>query len=425
MDQQIEYINVKDLVLWTENPRDPIISTAKDQDVVDQAINDPQAKWELNKLAKEMGDYYDYSELPIVVYKSGKPIVYDGNRRVILAKIKLGYVKGDGLSVILPYVPELLPCNVCSENIALRSIYRKHVQLRNTWLPLERDIFASKYLGEDKSTFLRFDEATGGFITNRPEMNQGFVRKEILTDSILSKMGFELYGEKLQTRHSDEEVGILLDDLYHKVKNKTITTRINRGNPLLVLDQRSKDIIENNKQKQLHSYNPLVNYDELAKVDALVTPHQRKTPITRKTKQIFFGEKLVLKKGDVNNLYCDILSLYNYVDSNTKVFSPKIYAIFRMSLRLLCETAATDCGYTGKKSIDNYIKKFYPLAKEGLNRDVKTFLNEQNILQETLPQLFHTGAHNYQSSISSEKAMGISIILGAMLKESHGKKYKK
>ena len=92
-----------------------------------------------------------------------------------------------------------------------------------------------------------------------------------------------------------------------------------------------------------------------------------------------------------------------------------------MSLRLLCETAAADCGYTGKKAIDEYIEQFYPLAKKNLTKDVKTFLNEQNILQETLPQLFHTGAHNYQSSISAEKAMGISIILGAMLKESHGK----
>ena len=421
MDQQIKGIKVKDLVLWTENPRDPINSTAKDQDVVDRAVNDPHAKWELSKLAKELGDYYDYSELPIVVYKEGKPIVYDGNRRVVLAKIKLGYVKGNGLSVILPNFPESLPCNVCSEDIALKSIYRKHVQLRNTWQPLERDIFASKYLGEDKSTFLRFDEATGGFITNHPEMNQGFVRKEILTDSILSKMGFELEGDKLHTRHSDEEVWILLDDIFQKVKNKKITTRINRGNPLLVLDQRSKEIIESNKQKPFHFYNPPVNNDELAKVEADIAPQQRKTPITRKKKQVFFGEKLILKSGDVNNLYSDILSLYNYVDSNTKAFSPKIYALFRMSLRLLCETAAADCGYTGKKAIDEYIEKFYPLAKKGLSQDIKTFLHEQNILQETLPQLFHTGAHNYQSSISSEKAMGISIILGAMLKESHGR----
>lgn len=421
MNQEIQNIKVKDLVLWTENPRDPINSTAKDQDVVDRAINDPQAKWELNKLAKEMGDYYDYSELPIVVYKDGKPIVYDGNRRVVLAKIRLGYVKGDGLSVILPDVPELLPCNVCSEDIALKSIYRKHVQLRNTWQPLERDIFAHRYLREDKSTFLRFDEATGGFITNHPEMNQGFVRKEILTDSILSKMGLELVGDKLYTHHSDEEVWILLDDIYQKVKNKQITTRINRGNPLLVLDQRSKEIIEGNKQQPLRSYTPLVKNDGDTKVEVPITLPQRKTPITRKSKQIFFGEKLILKSGDVNNLYSDILSLYNYVDSNTKAFSPKIYAVFRMSLRLLCETAADECGYTGKKAIDEYIGKFFPLAKKGLSQNIKTFLSDQNISKDTLPQLFHTGAHNYLSSISSEKAMGISIILGAMLKESHGR----
>ena len=368
-----------------------------------------------------MGDYYDYSELPIVVYKNGKPIVYDGNRRVVLAKIKLGYVKSDGLTLILPNVPELLPCNVCAEEIALKSIYRKHVQLRNTWQPLERDIFASKYLGEDKSTFLRFDEATGGFITKHPEMNQGFVRKEILTDSILLKMGFVLKGDKLHTCHSDEEVWILLDDIYQKVKNKQITTRINRGNPLLVLDQRTKEIIESNKQKTFHLYNPPVKNDVVSKIVVSVELPQRKTPITRKKRQIFFGEKLILKVGDVNNLYSDILSLYNYVDSNRKAFSSKIYAVFRMSLRLLCETAAADCGYTGKKAIDEYIEKFYPLAKKRLSQDIKTFLHEQNILQETLPQLFHTGAHNYQSSVSSEKAMGISIVLGAMLKESHGK----
>ena len=212
-----------------------------------------------------------------------------------------------------------------------------------------------------------------------------------------------------------------MDDIYQKVKNKQITTRVNRGNPLLVLDQRSKEIIESNKQRPFHFYDPPVKKDETAKVDVPIALSQRKTPITRKAKQMFFGEKLILKSGDVNDLYSDILSLYNYVDSNTKAFSPKIYAFFRMSLRLLCETAAADCGYTGKKAIDEYVEKFCPLAKKELSKDVKTFLHDQNILQETLPQLFHTGAHNYQSSISAEKAMGISIILGAMLKESHGK----
>lgn len=418
MSQEIKKIQVKDLVLWTENPRDPIDSSANDQDVVNRAINDPNSKWDLIKLAKEMGEYYDFSELPIVVFKDDKPVVYDGNRRIVLAKIKLGYVKVDNLNVNLPEVPELLPCNVCSEDMALKSIYRKHVLLRNTWQPLERDIFASKYLGEEKSTFLRLDEATGGFITKHPEMNQGFVRKEILTDNILEKMGFELSGDQLQTRHSDDEVCTLLDDLSQKVKDKQITTRVNRGNPISVLDQRSKDIIEENKQNTLQVYIPPKKEADPVCNDIAVTQIKRKTPITRKRKQVFFGEKLILKSGDVNDLYRDISSLYDFVDCNKQIFSPKIYAIFRMSLRLLCETAAHDLNF---ERFDEYIKKYFPLAKKQLSQDIKTFLSEQNISESTLPQLFHTGAHNYQSSVSADKAMGISIILGAMLKESHGK----
>ena len=417
MSQNIQYIKIKDLVLWTENPRDPIEPSASDQDVVDRAISDPSTKWELNKLAREMGDYYDYSELPIVVYKSGKPIVYDGNRRIVLAKIKLGYVEAPNLSVILPDVPKELPCNVCSEDIALKSIYRKHVQLRNTWAPLERDIFASKYLGEDESLFLRFDKATDGFITNNPEMNQGFVRKEILTDSLLKGMGFDLEGNQLKTRHSDDEAYAVLNDLLNKIKNKDITTRTHRGDPLSVLEQRSKEIIEDNKRKSLRVYHPPLHENDKREDSPHATP-QRKTPITRKNKRPFFGEKLILKSGDVNNLYSDILALSEYVSSNKKSFSPNVYSIFRMSMRLLCETASKNLRYD---DINDYIKAFFSNAKKKLSQDDKTFLSEQNVSQDTLPQLFHTGAHNYQSSASADKAIAISIILGAILRESHGK----
>ena len=34
MEQTIKYIAISDLVLWTENPRDPIDVDATDQDVV-------------------------------------------------------------------------------------------------------------------------------------------------------------------------------------------------------------------------------------------------------------------------------------------------------------------------------------------------------------------------------------------------------
>ena len=420
MNQQIENIKVKDLVLWTENPRDPITENSTDADVIHRAITDPNSKWDLKKLASDMGDYYDFSELPIVVYKGGKPIVYDGNRRVVLAKIKLGFVSVPGFDAVLPDVPSELPCNVCSEDVALKSVYRKHVLLRNSWGALERDIFAHKYLRENKSVFLKFDEGTGGFITMNPEMNQGFVRKEVLTENLLSEMGFSFDNGHLLTKHSDEEVSVLLSNLLEKIKSKTISTRGEyRGKPLKVLDQRVKDIISSNKDNDFRPYTPQTNHrTEVQTSSTPLKSEPRKTRITKSSKIPLFGEKLLLKPGNVNNLYSDILGLHNLLSSEKQAFSSCVYAIFRMSLRLLCESASKELGYD---DIKDYINKYYPIAKKKLNKDITTLLSSQNVRVETLPQLFHTGAHNYLSSTSSDQALCMSIALGAMLKESHGR----
>lgn len=418
MSQVIKNIKVKDLVLWTENPRDPICESASDDDVIRRAINDPNNKWSLKSLAHDMGEYYDFSELPIVVYKNGKPLVYDGNRRIVLAKIKLGFVSVDGFDCELPEVPSVIPCNVCSEDVAIKSVYRKHVRLRNSWGALERDIFAHKYLNENKSTFLLFDECTGGFITNNPEMNQGFIRKEVLTDALLAKMGFIFENELMKTRHSDEEVLVLFNNLLEKVKTKGISTRgENRGNPIAVLDQRVKDIIAANNNNEYHIFTfkgDSVSQKQNVKADDSL----RKTPITKASKRLFFGEKLVLKSGNVNNLYSDILSLYDVVSSGKTAYSNCVHCLFRMSLRLLCETASQEMGYN---DIKDYVNQYYPQAKKNLSQDILTSLSSQNVKCETLPQLLHTGAHNYISSTSADQAMCISIALGAMLKISHGK----
>lgn len=86
MGQEVTPLKLEDLVLWTENPRDPIDAAATDQDIVDRALKDKRSKWKLPKLAKEMGNHYDYSELPTVVYHGKKPVVYDGNRRIFLVR---------------------------------------------------------------------------------------------------------------------------------------------------------------------------------------------------------------------------------------------------------------------------------------------------------------------------------------------------
>lgn len=59
MSQVIKNIKVSDLVLWTENPRDPIEGNVGNQDIVDMAIADKGRFWKLPELAESMGDYYD------------------------------------------------------------------------------------------------------------------------------------------------------------------------------------------------------------------------------------------------------------------------------------------------------------------------------------------------------------------------------
>ena len=44
MSQQIQEIDINDLVLWTENPRDPIDSEATDQDIADKAWKNKKKK---------------------------------------------------------------------------------------------------------------------------------------------------------------------------------------------------------------------------------------------------------------------------------------------------------------------------------------------------------------------------------------------
>ncbi len=160
-----------------------------------------------------MGDYYDFSEIPTVVYKDDIPIVYDGNRRIILGKIKFGSVVIDGSEeIIIPDFPEKIPCNVCAEEIALQNVYRKHAD-SGSWDPLERDIFVDKFLHKGKSLYLAFDEETG-LISSNPHLNVGFVRKEMFNKENLNRLGFQIdHSNKLLSIHSDDEAEQILSDI--------------------------------------------------------------------------------------------------------------------------------------------------------------------------------------------------------------------
>ena len=248
INQEVKTLKIKDLVLWTENPRDPIDENSTAQDILDAALSTRSSKWDLSKLAKEMGPYFDLSEIPTVVYHGNKPIVYDGNRRVILAKLKLGLVKMNN-PFDLPDFPDEIPCNVCTKEIAIKNIWRKH-RNSNAWDWLERDIFLHKFMGEDKSLFLLLDEQTR-LISNNPHLNQRFVKEEIFNDENLKKLGFRFVDGQLNSRHKNDDANSILTDISNQVKSKKISTRLNRGNVVAVLEPSSQELIDLNKFNNL------------------------------------------------------------------------------------------------------------------------------------------------------------------------------
>tara|TARA_R110002049_G_scaffold39916_3_gene122254 strand:+ start:2471 stop:3700 length:1230 start_codon:yes stop_codon:yes gene_type:complete len=409
MSQKIEEIKIEDLVLWTENPRDPIDPNGNDQDISDKAWKDDHDKWSLLKLAKEMRDFYDFSELPTVVYHGKKPVVYDGNRRMILAKLKHDLVKlPDFDKTKLPHIPKIIPCNVCDKDIAIKNIFRKHGD-SGSWSPLDRDIFINKFMNGPKSTFLKIDEATG-IISSNPHLNQVFVKNEIFTIEKLKEMGFEFNQDDLESKHSKTEANTILDDISGKVASKTITTRKNRGKIVEVLDKSSRSLIDSNKKK------PLIKIQVKA-AGTIAAPSKKQAPRTKKKEAEVFNGKLYLKSGQVSDLYRDIVDLYEYYQQKKDTFSQYFPSLIRMSMRLLSETAATDSGL----ALDKYIKTNYKSAKKNLDKDAKTTLSSQNVSEGTLTQLLHIGAHNYQASNNLDQTIAISIILGEILTITHGK----
>lgn len=415
MNQQVKYINIKDLVLWTENPRDPINENASDQDIVNRALEDVNSKWTLAKLANEMGEYYDFSELPTVVYHNGKPVVYDGNRRIILGKIKHKLVSvQDGDVNTIPDFPIEIPCNVCVKEIALKNVYRKHSD-SGSWHPLERDMFLHKFMGEKKSAFLVLEENTG-LISKNPHLNKRFVKDEIFREDILSDLGFEVKGNTLQSVHDDEQAFSILSDISDKVQRNEITTRNNRGKVFEVLNKSSQELIDKNKNNKPKPSN--INFNT-----PVVESKEPEPKKTRQSKRVqkkepeLFGGKLYLKAGEVSNLYRDISDLFSFYKDNKHMLSDSFPSLIRMSLRLLCESAAKDSNL----GMDQYIKKHFKNAKVNLDQDVKTTLSNQNVTENSIVQLLHTGAHNYKSSNNIEQTMAISIMIGSIIAISHGK----
>lgn len=453
--QQIKKISVKSLVLWTENPRDPITGDVSNQDVVDRALSDENGKWQLKQLAAEMGGHYDLSELPTVVYHGKKPVVYDGNRRVALAKIVKGYVKADMHFKNCPDIPSFLPCNVCEKEIAIDNVYRKHSK-SGSWAPLERDIFLFQYKNMGMSDFMVIDDFMNGAIGKEAVLDQGFVKEEIFSNSGLALLGLKVENGSLYSKQSFKQTIAMLEEVFAAIRSKKINTRSNRGDVKSVLSSNIRNALELNIRQsdwihlassesrraedgedsgtELSPTNPVgvPKPGVSGPVVALPGPGAPPpvpgglaiglTPRVENQVYMIFAKRLSLRPSKVNNLYRDIAKMCKYYDANKKSFSSMFMGIIRMSMRLIVETAQRDLKDKDITRIDDYVKKYFKKSKEVLSQDERTFLSVNNVKENSVVQLLHTGAHNYEASGSEDQTRALALLVEAMIFQSHGKK---
>lgn len=418
MSQQIIDIKISELHLWTENPRDPINLNLSDEDIISRAINQKNEKWNLPKLIDKMGDYYDFSELPTVVRKNDKYIVYDGNRRLAVIKYSQNPDwSGKIENKLFSSVPQSFRnmdkifCNLCDETTALTNIERKHTD-SGTWGELERSYFLNVHRNEKKSNFLILEESTGGIISKNKKMNQRFVHDEVFTKENLMNIGFKIEGGKLWTNYDENKTKFIFDKVVELIHEGIISTRGENRKKLL------EPLQKNNPNLKLESYDDTKSINEVNiredSSENKTNRSEKKNKRTVKRDPSIFGKSLVLKQGDVNNIYRDIVDLYRFYLQKKNSLSENFHILIRMSLRLLVETAGLN------SVIDDYINKYFDDAKEAMSKDEKTTLSTQSIGGEKdIIILLHIGAHDYTASKNLAQTLAISIIIGAMLELSH------
>lgn len=439
--QKVKELSISRLVLWSENPRDPLpdrkIGRENDR-IIRRAIKDVDKSWKLLSLLKTMGEMYDSSDLPIVVMKDGHPIVYDGNRRVILAMIKhnekyLKLLSNSERRKLEGFdVDKKLYCDVCTEATALKLIIRKHAD-SGSWKPIQQGLFRMRYMGESPSILLQINSLTDGAIEKSKMLNQRFVEEEVFIKSHLESLGISVEGDSIKSAYTKDELVGILRDIFKLIEKGDISTR-NRpalGELPSLLSERSQALCSSRKDQPrvyTEKYVPIEPAPiEAGEREEKAVPKKR-TPRSKMYETPLFGGPLSLKDSPVNNLYREVEALDKLITKNVgKGLTEDAYIVIRMALRLLCETAWKDLK---KEGLEQYLKDYFKAAKAKLSKGEKT-LSSKNLSEEDpkslethkqLLSLLNDSAHTYDESTRNYKqTVAMSVMVGAILSCSHGK----
>lgn len=411
-------IKVTDINLDQENPRFPPVNSQR------EAINAMLAD-QGEKLVKLALDIYQNGLNPsvkLILFKEGKQFVDgDGNRRLTALKILETPSLADsfpkirrGVDAILKRpgeVPTEVGCVIFQDRasarhwIAVNHGGEQEGRGQITWNSEQKDRFERKpSIGLEALDLLTHK----GLITsddksqvNKSTLDRLLSYKDVKTDLSITKKGDHFsFGNVENLRKAVLNLrGKAVDEVYTAAKGKTFI---------------QESIAAIGAAPAATGANANSNPNNQGNAGTGAGGRSRRI---KKPGLPVFGGKLSLRTGHVNNLYRDVESLHHFYQNEKARLSADFIVIIRMSLRMLAETAAKDL----KKDLKDYLTENFDLAKNSLDQNAKTTLSNQSVDKNSIIKLFQTGAHDYHNSKNEEQALALSIILGGMLKLTHGK----
>lgn len=439
--------DVATLELDLQNPRLP--KHVRDQNDITQIRNYLLDKEDVLRIARNIANNgYHRSAVAIVCKENGRTIVLDGNRRLAACQLLLK----PELATNAHDKKELEELNKITDKQELKKVKiaiapsRKEAE-KEIW-----DIHVSQLLKPwqvlQKLRMYRNLIDSGEYDIDSASSEYGVTSAQFKKE--LEKLFF--YEQILEQIRTDKDEDELLKSGFNKIDRLILSTN---GKKLLDYSTNNKgDITFTNRSESDKKLKLLVPYitdpqkvpaqatqewlvenvfskidpgfstgkkstdEEKKQVEPSIPSSQRKTAREKNKSQALFGQNLVLKKGDTNNIYMDVLDMYDFYSKNTSKLSKNFPALIRMALRLLVESAAPKT-----KGIADYVNSNFENAKKQLTQDQKTTLANNSINSaKNIIQLLQSGAHNYANSANFEQTVGMSIIIGAMLNITHKKK---
>jgi hypothetical protein len=416
MSYKEQNIKVSDLHLDQSNPRFPAVNSQRE---AIQAMVDDQG----DKIVNLASDIYQNGLNPssrLIIFKEGSRYIDgDGNRRLTALKILETPSLADSnlrirkkIDLILKMngsIPSEIGCIVfANRKVAKHWISINHGGEQDgrgqiNWNPEQKDRFEGKAsVGLEALDCLVHKK----MITQKDKdrINKSTLDRLLSYKDVKSQLSISKNGDSFSFGDTDKLQKVVFGLMDKKV-DVVYTATKGKGFVNDILSSTSTDSGHGNSANQAGAEND-------SGIDNQGGSRSRRKKSASLTA---FGGSCSLKPGHVNNLYRDIESLYGFYLAQKRSLSADFIVIFRMSLRMLAETAANELN----KNLKEFLVDNFDQAKKLLDQNTKTSLANQSVEKGKIVQLFQTGAHDYVNSKNEEQALAMSIILGAILTITH------